>query len=172
MKTYEFFLLVSGLILFNLTTLNAQSRKEIIESLTNKSDSLNKLLKDKNEALQKAEIQLARMEGAAEANRLFFKQYENRTDSLSKALSNKDSLINNLNSELTKLKAAFYESEKSRKQLSSENDTLKAELNTYKQNIPPVSPAKKEAKSDAEPANNTVAKEKPKAQPAKPAETE
>ncbi len=171
MKTYKFFLLVSGLILFNLTTLNAQSRKEIIESLTNKSDSLNKLLKDKSEALQKAEIQLARMEGAAEANRLFFKQYENRTDSLSKALSNKDSLINNLNSELTKLKAAFYESEESRKQLSSENDTLKVELNTYKQNIPPAPPAKKEAKSDAEPTN-TVAKEKPKAQPAKPAETE
>jgi chromosome segregation ATPase len=169
MKTYKFFLLVFGLIMLNLTTLNAQSRK--VESLTHKADSLSKLLKDKNDALQKAEIKLARMEGAAEANQLFFKQYENKTDSLSKALSNKDSLISNLKNQLTKLKAAFYESEESRKQMSSKNDTLQAELNTYKQSITPVAPVKKEAKPDAEPAN-TVAKEKAKEQPAKPAEPE
>ncbi len=171
MKTYQLIALISGLIVFNLPSLNAQSRKEIIESLTQKTDSLNKLLRDKNETIKKTEIQLARLEGAAEANQLFFKQYENRTDSLSRSLSKKDSLINNLNSELTKLKAAFYESEESRKEISTRNDTLQAELAVYKQNATPAAVVKKEAKANIEPTN-TVAKEKLKEQPTKTTEPE
>lgn len=161
MKTYKFFMLISGLMLFNITILNAQtqSRKEIIELLTEKVNSLTRLLKDKDETLKKVEIKLAKMEGAAEANQLFFKQYENKTDSLSKSISNKDSLIINLKNELTKLKASFYELEESKKEISSKNETLQLELNTYKQNAAP-------AKVNAEPANtvarDTVAKEKVK----------
>lgn len=171
MKTFRFFMLISGIMAFNITVLNAQtqSRKEIIESLTEKVNSLTRLLKDKDESLKKVEIQLAKMEGAAEANQFFFKQYENKTDSLSKSISNKDSLINNLNNQLTKLKASFFELEENKKEISSKNEILQAELNTYKQNNAPAQPVKKEA--TVEPAN-TVAKEKIKEQPVKTAAPE
>ena len=90
-------MLISGLMIFSTITLNAQSRKEIIESLTQRTDSLSRLLKNRNEALKNTEIKLAKMEGAAEVNQVFFKQYQGKTDSLLKSLSDKDSVINKLN---------------------------------------------------------------------------
>ena len=152
MKTYKLFVLILGLMVFT-TTLNAQSRKEVIESLTRQADSLNKLLQDKSDSLRKVEIKLAKMEGAAEANQVFFNQYQNKTDSLSKSLAAKDSLINNLNSQVTKLKASIYEFEESKKEMASKNETLQAELNTYKQNDAAAQPGKKDTKVNVEPAN-------------------
>lgn len=158
-------MLASGLMIFNITTLNAQSRKEMIESLMHKTDSLNRLLKDKNEALKKAEIKLAKMEGAAEAKQVFFNQYQGKTDSLSKSLSEKDSIINNLNTELTQLKASIYELQESKKEIISKNEQLQAELNTHKQNTVPVSTLKKETKAVELPnaaATETATQQQPK----------
>ena len=154
-------MLISGFLIFGITSLNAQSRKEMIELLIHKTDSLNQLLKDKNEALKKAEIKLAKMEGAAEAKQVFSNQYQGKTDSLSKSLSEKDSIINNLNTELTQLKASIYELQESKKDIIGKNEQLQAELNTYKQNAVPVPTVKKETKVMEPNAVATETKQQP-----------
>src|SRR5690349_21363943 len=134
MKTFQFLMLVTVLIVIDLNNIYAQTRKEVIESLTAQSDSLNKLLKSKTESLHKLELTLAKLEGASEANKSMFQLYNSRTDSLSKSLTKKDSLINHLKDQLTQLKTSLDKLKESQTEMTSKNEALQAELDTYKQN--------------------------------------
>ncbi|WP_256014285.1 hypothetical protein [Desertivirga xinjiangensis] len=148
MKTLNLFILVSGLLIVNTAQSSAQSKKELVEMFAAKTDSLNNLLMAKNESLQKLEIKLAKLEGAAEANDKNFKRIEDRTDSLTKTLTLKDSIINSLKVELTSLTSSMDQLRETHKEATSKNEQLQAEIDTYRNKTVPasVTPIKKESK--------------------------
>ena len=142
------FILVSRLLVVSTAQSSAQSKKELVEMFAVKTDSLNNLLMAKNESLQKLEIKLAKLEGAAEANDKNFKRIESRTDSLSKTLALKDSIIKSLKVELTTLTSSMDQLRETHKEATSKNEELQAEIDTYKDKAAPasVTPLKKEGK--------------------------
>ena len=86
MKRGKLVVLIISVMIFGLTSAFAQSKKEKIEALTKKVDSLQRALSAKNESLVQAQIKLAKMEGTRDAHDEEIKRLENKTDSLKDAL--------------------------------------------------------------------------------------
>lgn len=130
-----------------MTAVQAQSKKEIIEMLTQKVDSLQKKLNAKNESVHALEIKLAKFEGASEAHNEIIKRLENRQDSLKDSLSAKTTLIGALTSERTKLLADLQSYQVRDQAWVALHDSLQSEIqllrsNTASLSAPPKAMAK------------------------------
>lgn len=118
---------------FGLTNALAQSKKEKIEALTKKVDSLEKALSVKNESLIQTQIKLAKMEGTRDAHDEEIKRLENKTDSLKDALITRNMTIESQASKIAQLNKDLSGLQAEQKEWASKNDTLTAELNSMKQ---------------------------------------
>lgn len=130
--------------IFGLTSVFAQSKKEKIEALTKKVDSLQKVLSAKNESLIQLQIKLAKMEGTKDAHDEEIKRLENKTDSLKDALITKNMTIESQASKIAQLNKDLSGLQAEQKEWASKNDTLTTELNSLKQkpNDAPATSAK------------------------------
>lgn len=118
---------------FGLTNAFAQSKKEKIEALTKKVDSLQKVLSAKNESLVQVQIKLAKMEGTRDAHDEEIKRLENKTDSLKDALFTRNMTIESQASKIAQLNKDLSGLQAEQKEWTSKNDTLTAELSSLKQ---------------------------------------
>src|SRR5579859_5272427 len=133
MKRGKLAALIIFMVVFGLTNAFAQSKKEKIEALTKKIDSLQKALSAKNESLVQAQIKLAKMEGTRDAHDEKIKRLENKTDSLKDALITKNMMIESQASKIAQLNKDLSGLQAEQKEWTSKNDTLSAELNSLKQ---------------------------------------
>jgi chromosome segregation ATPase len=132
MKTGKLIILIIALAASGITAAHAQSRKEKIELLTKKVDSLEKAVSAKSESLQQLQVKLARMEGAADVHTEEIKRLENKSDSLRSALIGKTMAVDAQAAKITELSAQITELQAQGKDLASKNDALTAELKTFK----------------------------------------
>jgi len=157
MKTRKIALLVIGLAMAAITGVYAQSKKEKIELLTRKVDSLEKALSAKNESVVQLQIKSARLEGVADAHNEEIKRLENKADSLKGALiarnltvESQASKIAQLNDDSTTLRAQLKEWTARNAALLSELESLKpkqAESTTTAKAAKPADPLKEESKN-------------------------
>lgn len=121
------------LAILGLTNAFAQSKKEKIEALSKKVDSLQKVLSVKNESLVQIEVKLAKMEGTRDAHDEEIKRLENITDSLKDALITRNMTIESQATKIAQLNKDLNGLQAEQKEWASKNDTLVAELNSMKQ---------------------------------------
>jgi len=133
MKTGKLVMLMICVMLFGLTRAFAQSKKEKIEVLTKKVDSLQKALSAKNESLVQAQIKLAKMEGTRDAHDEEIKRLENKADSLKEALITRNMTIESQTSKIAQLNKDLSGLQAQQKEWTTKNDTLAAQLNSLKQ---------------------------------------
>jgi len=133
MKTGKLIILMICMVVFGLTNAFAQSKKEKIEVLTKKVDSLQKALSAKNESLVQAQIKLAKLEGTKDAHNEEIKRLEDKSDSLKEALITKNMTVENQTAKITQLTKDISGLQAQQKEWTSKNDTLTAELNSLKQ---------------------------------------
>ena len=133
MKRGKAVILMICLVMFGLTNAFAQSKKEKIEALTKKVDSLQKVLSAKNESLVQAQIKLAKMEGTRDAHDEEIKRLENKTDSLKDALITRNITVESQASNIAQLNKDLSDLQAQQKEWISKNDTLTAQLNSVKQ---------------------------------------
>lgn len=156
MKRGKLVVLMICTVMIGLTNAFAQSKKEKIEDLTRKVDSLQKLLSAKNESLVQAQIKLAKLEGTRDTHNEEIQRLENKVDSLKDALITKNMTVESQASKIAQLNSDISGLQARQKEWASKNDTLAAELNSLKQK-PAGAPATtvkdsvKEAKSPAAP---------------------
>ncbi|MDB5032429.1 hypothetical protein, partial [Mucilaginibacter sp.] len=86
MKKGKVVILMIGMVVSGIISAGAQSKKEKIEMLTQKTDSLEKTLSLKNESIVQLQIKLARLEGTKDAHNEQIKRFENKADSLKEEL--------------------------------------------------------------------------------------
>ena len=133
MKRGKLVALMICMVMFGLTNAFAQSKKEKIEALTKKVDSLQKALSAKNESLVQEQIKLAKMEGTKDAHDEEIKRLENKTDSLKDALITRNMTVESQASKIAQLNKDLSGLQAEQKEWTSKNDTLSAELNSLKQ---------------------------------------
>jgi len=133
MKRGKLVILMIGVVISGMTSAYAQSKKERIEFLTRKMDSLEKTLSAKNESLVQLQIKLAKLEGTADTHNEQIKRIENKADSLREALIVRNMTIENQESEITQLNTDISELQAQQKEWTSKNEALTAELNSLKQ---------------------------------------
>ena len=133
MKRGKLVILMIGVVVSGMTSAYAQSKKEKIEMLTRKMDSLEKVLSVKNESLVQLQIKLARMEGTADTHNEEIKRLENKADSLKEALIVRKMTVESQASKITQLNADIGGLQAQQKEWTSKNDALTAELNSLKQ---------------------------------------
>lgn len=133
MKRGKLVVLMISVAMFGSINAFAQSKKEKIEALTKKADSLQKVLSAKNESLVQAQIKLAKMEGTRDAHDEEIKRLENKTDSLKDALIKRNMTIESQASKITQLNKDLSGLQDQQKEWTSKNDTLTAQLNLLKQ---------------------------------------
>lgn len=158
MKKGKLVILMIGMVVSGLISANAQSKKEKIELLTRKMDSLEKTLSVKNESLVQLQVKLARQEGTTDAHNAEIKRLENKTDSLKEMLISKNMTIESQASKITQLNTDLSGLQAQQKEWTSKNEALAAELTSLKQK--PADPGT--IVSDAKPAD-PLKKEDPKA---------
>jgi chromosome segregation ATPase len=133
MKRGKLVILMIGVVVSGMTSVYAQSKKEKIEMLTRKMDSLEKALSVKNESLVQLQIKLARMEGTTDTHNEEIKRLENKADSLKEALIVRNMTIESQASKITQLNTDISELQAQQKDWTSKNDALTDELNSLKQ---------------------------------------
>jgi chromosome segregation ATPase len=133
MKRGKLVILMIGMVISGMTSVYAQSKKEKIESLTRKIDSLEKALSVKNESLVQSQIKLAKLEGTTDTHNEEIKRLENKADSLKEALITKNMTVENQASKITQLNTDISSLQAQQKEWTSKNDALTAELNSLKQ---------------------------------------
>jgi chromosome segregation ATPase len=167
MKRGKLVILMIGVVVCGVTSANAQSKKEKIEMLTRKTDSLQKVLSVKSESLVQLQIKLARLEGTADAHNEEIKRLENKADSLKELLVARNMTIESQASKITQLNTDINGLQLQQKDLTSKNEALAAELNSLKQKTGDTGIALKDAKP-ADTTNgevksgNTISDNKPK----------
>ncbi|WP_426669624.1 hypothetical protein ACPPVU_25835 [Mucilaginibacter sp. McL0603] len=133
MKRGKLVILVIGVVISGMTSVYAQSKKERIEILTRKTDSLEKALSVKNESLVQLEIKLAKLEGTTDTHNEEIKRLENKADSLKEALIVRNMTIESQGSKITQLNKDINGLQAQQKEWTSKNDSLTVELNSLKQ---------------------------------------
>lgn len=133
MKTGKLVILMICVVMFGLTNAFAQSKKEKIEILTKKVDSLQKALSAKNENLVQVQLKLAKMEGTRDAHDEEIKRLENKADSLREALITRNMTVESQASKIAQLNKDLSGLQAQQKEWTSKNDTLAAQLSTLKQ---------------------------------------
>ncbi|HTE00237.1 MAG TPA: hypothetical protein VK668_13180 [Mucilaginibacter sp.] len=142
MKKGKLVILMIGLAVFGITGVNAQSKKEKIELLTRKTDSLTKALSVKNESLVQLQVKLARIEGATDAHNEVIKRLENKADSLKELLINRNTAVENQASKITQLNTDISALQAQQKEWTSKNEALNAELVNLKKPVDTSTTAK------------------------------
>lgn len=132
MKRGKLVIVMICMVTFGLTDAFAQSKKEKIEDLTRKVDSLQKSLSAKNESLAQTQIKLAKLEGTKDAHDEEIKRLENKTDSLKDALITRNMTVESQASKIAQLNTDISGLQAQQKQWTSKNDTLTAQLNSLK----------------------------------------
>ncbi|HEY8783317.1 MAG TPA: hypothetical protein VIM16_16950 [Mucilaginibacter sp.] len=146
MKNGKLVILMIGMAVSGITFVNAQSKRERIEMLTRKTDSLERVLSIKNENFVRLQIKLARLEGAADAYTGWIKQIEARADSLQAVLTAKTVTIESQTSKITQLTAVINGLQTAQKDWESKNEALTTEMNSMKQKPGDTGIAVKETK--------------------------
>ncbi|MDB4923324.1 hypothetical protein [Mucilaginibacter sp.] len=167
MKKGKLVILMIGMVVSGITSANAQSKKEKIEMLTRKMDSLEKTLSVKNESLVQLQVKLAKQEGTTDAHNEEIKRLENKTDSLKEMLISKNMTIESQASKINQLNLDISGLQTQQKEWTTKNDSLTVALNSLKQkpsdtgiilnDAKPADPLKKEDPK----AGNTVSGNKP-----------
>ena len=132
MKTGKLVILIIYMVMIGLTNAFAQSKKEKIEDLTKKVDSLQKSLFTKNESLVQTQIKLAKLEGARDTHNEEIQRLEKKTDSLKDALITRNMTVESQASKIAQLNKDLSGLQAQQKEWTSKNDTLAAQLNSLK----------------------------------------
>jgi chromosome segregation ATPase len=132
MKRGKLVILLIGIVAFGITSAYAQSKKEKIELLTRKTDSLEKVLSIKNESLVQLQVKLARLEGATDAHNEVIKRLENKADSLKELLIARNTTIESQTAKITQLTTDISGLQAQQKDWTSKNEALAVELNSLK----------------------------------------
>lgn len=133
MKRGKLIAVMICMVMFGLTNAFGQSKKEKIEALTKKVDSLQKILSAKNESLVQVQIKLAKMEGTRDAHNEEIKRLEDKTDSLKDALITRNMTVESQASKIAQLNTQITTLQAQQKEWTSKNDTLTAQLSSQKQ---------------------------------------
>ncbi|HEY9003444.1 MAG TPA: hypothetical protein VIM89_18955 [Mucilaginibacter sp.] len=133
MKRGKLVVMMICMVMLGLTNAFAQSKKEKIEDLTRKVDSLQKQLSAKNESLVQTQIKLAKMEGTKDAHDEEIQRLENKVDSLKDALITRNMTVESQASKIAQLNKDLSGLQAQQKEWTSKNDTLTAQLNSLKQ---------------------------------------
>ena len=133
MKRGKIVIMMTCLVMFGLTNAFAQSKKEKIQALTKKVDSLEKVLSVKNESVVQLQIKLAKLEGTRDAHNEEIQRLENKTDSLKELLIARNMTVESQASKIVQLNKDLSGLQAQQKEWTSKNDTLTAELNSLKQ---------------------------------------
>ncbi len=167
MKRGKLVVMMICMVMIGLTGAFAQSKKEKIEDLTRKVDSLQKSLAAKNENLVQTQIKLAKLEGTRDTHNEEIQRLENKVDSLKGALITRNMTVESQASKIAQLNTDISGLQARQKEWTTKNDTLAAELNSLKQKPveapgATVKDSVKDAKSPATPkeegkAGNTTA---------------
>ena len=121
-----------GVAVFGMTSAYAQNKKEKIEVLTRKVDSLEKALSAKNESLVQSQIKLAKLEGTTDTHNEEIKRLENKADSLKETLIARNMTVESQAAKITQLNTDISTLQAQQKEWTSKNDALAAELNSLK----------------------------------------
>lgn len=164
MKTGKLVIMMICVVMLGLTNAFAQSKKERIEVLTKKVDSLQKVLSAKNESLVQVQLKLAKMEGTTDAHNEEIKRLEDKTDSLKDALIAKKMTIESQASKIAQLNSDISGLQAQQKEWTTKNDTLAAQLSSLKQkpndaativkDAKPAGAPKEEGKAGNQPVGN------------------
>lgn len=157
---------VIGMVVCGTASLKAQSKKEVIQQLNRKADSLQRVLLIREDNIHQLEVKLARIEGAAEVNNGLIKRTESKADSLAQALMARNATIESQKAEIAKLSEEVTGFKNQEKELSTKNEALMAELKTVKDKTTEVAavPVKETKTAEAPkeaikpPASSPVAK--------------
>ena len=133
MKNFKLVVAAFGIAAISASGVHAQNRKEIIQTLTRKTDSLEKALLGKTETIHKLEVQLAKLEGSTETQEQATRRAEIKADSLIATLLSKNTLIDNLNGQVSKLSKELDSLQSNREALTTEKEALQAELANFRQ---------------------------------------
>jgi len=133
MKRGKLVILMIGVIISGMTSAYAQNKKEKIEALTRKVDSLEKALSVKNESLVQSQIKLAKLEGTTDTHNEEIKRLETKADSLKEALIVRNMTIESQAAKITQLNTDISGLQAQQKEWNSKNEALTAELNSLKQ---------------------------------------
>jgi chromosome segregation ATPase len=170
MKKGKVVILMIGIVVSGIISVSAQSKKERIELLTQKTDSLEKTLSLKNESLVQLQVKLARIEGATDAHNEQIKRLENKADSLKEMLITRNMTIESQAIKIKQLYTDFTALQAQQKDWASKNEALTVELNSLKQkpadagialkdtkpaDTKPVDPPKEEVKTGTKPEATT-----------------
>ncbi|MDB5153761.1 MAG: hypothetical protein JWR54_2512 [Mucilaginibacter sp.] len=147
MKKGKLVILMIGMVVSGLTSVNAQSKKEKIEMLTRKTDSLQRLLSFKNESVIVLQIKLSRLEGIKEAHNEEIQRLENKTDSLKELLIARNMTIESQTSKIAQLNTDLNGLQAQQKDWASKNEALATELNSLKPKPVDVGTVPKETKT-------------------------
>lgn len=161
MKTGKLVILMIGMVVSGIVSVNAQSKKERIELLTRKTDSLERVLSVKNESLVQLQVKLARLEGTADAHNEQLKRFENKADSLKAMLIARNVTIESQASKITQLSTDINGLQTQQKEWASKNEALTLELNSLKQKPGDVGIVLKDVKSAEPPKEELKAVTKP-----------
>ncbi|KAA8476117.1 hypothetical protein BDE36_3055 [Arcticibacter tournemirensis] len=132
MRAIKLFLIM-GVAVIAMSAASAQSKKQMIEILTLKADSLQKALSAKSESFHQLEIKQARLEGATEAHNEVIKRLESKADSLTALLMSKDTTIQSLTTKISALRNVVDVLKAQEKEWSTQNEVLQTELAAFKQ---------------------------------------
>lgn len=133
MKREKLVIVMICMAMFGFSSTFAQSKKEKIEDLTKKVDSLQKSLFAKNESLVQTQIKLAKLEGTRDTHNEEIQRLENKADSLKEALITKNMTVESQASKIAQLNKDLTGFQAQQKEWTSKNDTLVAQLNSLKQ---------------------------------------
>jgi len=160
MKSGKVAILMIGMVVAGISV-SAQSKKERIELLTRKADSLEKTLSLKNESLVQLQVKLARLEGATDAHNEVIKRLENKTDSLKEVLITRNMTIESQAAKITQLTTDINGLQAQQKEWTSKNEALTLEVNSLKpksgdvgmvpKDTKPADPLKEEIKTGSKP---------------------
>ena len=161
MKRGKLVILMIGMVVSGIASVNAQSKKERIELLTRKTDSLEKTLSVKNESLVQLQVKLAKMEGTTDAHNEQIKRLENRADSLKEMLIARNITIESQASKITQLSTDVNGLQTQQKEWATKNEALTLELNSLKQKSGDVGVVLKDVKPADPPKEDIKAVNKP-----------
>jgi chromosome segregation ATPase len=147
MKKGKLIILMIGLVVSGLTSVNAQSKKEKIQMLTRRTDSLQRVLAFRNESVILLQVKLAKLEGIKEAHNEEIQRLENKNDSLKELLIARNMTIESQASKIAQLNTDLNGLQAQQKDWASKNEALAAELNSLKPKPVDAGVALKEAKT-------------------------
>ncbi|MDB5031260.1 hypothetical protein [Mucilaginibacter sp.] len=132
MKKGKVVILMIGMVVSGIISAGAQSKKEKIEMLTQRTDSLEKTLSLRNDSIVQLKIKLARLEGTKDAHNEQIKRFENKADSLKEELIVSNMTVENQQAKITQLNADINGLQTQQKEWASKNEALTLEVNSLK----------------------------------------